>query len=308
MILQEKIRPCRSNDLQAVWEIFLISFRDMIWRVHGTRGPLSYSRKAPSYLSHVLATDPRSFWVAESNGKLVGFSCAIVRGPIWFLSDFWILPPFRGRGIGKKLLRRSLQSDKRYRIISTYSSLFPTAMRSYIMLGMTPRFPVYTLVAKSDELKLKKRNATTVEIFELNDQQPEKVIARGLNQMSAIDEIVRGSARREDHDFFVRRSGMRCWLVKERRQTTGYFYISPKGQIGPLGVRNARNKLQALFQAIREGARCHSRLTFRIPASNIDSIRFLMDAGFRIDSHAIFMSSAEFGSMENYIISGPALF
>jgi acetyltransferase (GNAT) family protein len=308
MSSQILIRPCRPEDLRAVWKTFLTSFQDMIRRVYGSRQSLRGMRKVPPYLRHVLATDPRGFWVAQSNTKIIGFACSIVRGSIWFLCDFWIVPKFQNRGIGKQLLKRSLQSDRTYRITSTYSSLYPPAMRSYIMLGMTPRFPIYTLVCRSRDLKPGWAAGRAFKVRELDPAASPGVIRKAVREMSSIDRLARGSGRNEDHELFIKRSGNRCWHAEKRGRTIGYFYISPKGQVGPLAVKGTRDMLPVLHRAIESSALLHPKLTLQVPGPNVESIRELIRAGFRIDSHAIFMSSKEFGKMENYIISGPALF
>jgi len=301
-------RSCRLEDLQSVWNTFLISFRDMMRKVHGACTAERYPRAAAPYLRHILKTDSHSFWVAESGGRIAGFACAIVRGPIWFLSDFWILPQFQNRGIGKELLGRALQSERKFRIISTYSSLHPSAMRSYMMVGMTPRFPVFTLVARTESLKLDTSHAESVELVELSPTDPLGTIRKAIMEMTSVDRLVRGSGRDEDHDFFINRNGNRCWLARERRQTVGYSYLTPEGQIGPVATKSGRNMLFILFRAIQAGVRLHSHLSIRVPSLNLESMRALMRAGFQIESHALFMSSKEFGRMENYVISGPALF
>jgi ribosomal protein S18 acetylase RimI-like enzyme len=302
------IRPCRPEDLRAVWKTFLISFQDMIRRVHGTRQGLQGMRIVPPYLQHVLTTDARGFWVAESKGKIIGFACSIVREPVWFLCDFWILPEFQDRGIGRQLLERSLQSDRAYRITSTYSSLYPPAMRSYIMLGMAPRFPIYTLVRSSKDLKPGWVTEREFKIRELDPAGSHGMIQEAIREMRSIDRVARGSERDEDHDLFIKRSGSRCWLAKKSGRTVGYFYISPKGQVGPLAVRDTPAMLPVLHRSIESAILLHPKLTIQIPSPNVESIRELIRAGFRIESHSIFMSSKEFGKMENYIISGPALF
>jgi GNAT superfamily N-acetyltransferase len=308
MASEINIRPCRLDDLRSVWKTFLISFEEMMRRVQGPRRALPGSRKLPPYLQHVLATDARGFWVAESNGEIVGFACSIVRGAVWFLCDFWVLPEFQDRGIGRKLLERSLQSDRRYRIISTYSSLDPSAMRSYIMVGMTPRFPVYTLVLRTKDLKREIAVRSRVKITELPPTASRERIDEAVREMSSIDLVARGSRRKEDHEFFVNRSGSRCWLARKHSKTNGYFYVTASGQIGPLAVENPRYMLPVLHQSIEMAAQWHPKLSIQIPSPNVESIRALIRFGFRIESHAVFMSSREFGRMENYIISGPALF
>jgi ribosomal protein S18 acetylase RimI-like enzyme len=302
------IRPCRIDDLGSVWKTFLISFEDMIQRVHGSRRPTPGSRKLPPYLRHVLGTDARGFWVAESNGEITGFACSMVRGSIWFLCDFWVLPEFQDRGIGRTLLKRSLQSDRRYRIISTYSSLYPSAMRSYIMLGMTPRFPVYTLTLRTKDLQRKGTREQRLKFSRVAHTQTHGSIDIAVREMSSIDFVARGSRREEDHEFFIRSSGSRCWIAREQDRAKGYFYVTPTGQIGPIAVWNRRDMLPVLHQAIETAAQLHLKLSIQVPSPNVESIRALIRAGFRIDSHAIFMSSKEFGRMENYISSGPALF
>lgn len=301
-------RLCCPADLSAVWKTFLISFQDMMEQVQGRRSRSQYSKCVPPYLDHVLSTDAPSFWVAEIQNKIVGFACAIVRAPIWFLCDFWVLPKFRGRGIGRKLLTRALRSEKRYTLISTYSSLYPAAMRSYILLGMMPRFPVYTLVGRSNEIRINWSTKAGLRLIEFGSSRDDKSSQGWMRTLGAMDRTVRGSARQEDHVFFLSRNNMRCWMVERRSEPLGYFYFSRKGQIGPLAVGDPRYKLEILQEAVRMASTCFAKITVRVPGPNSESIRALLKSGFRIDSHAIFMSSKEYGKMGQYIISGPAMF
>lgn len=177
-----------------------------------------------------------------------------------------------------------------------------------MMVGMTPRFPVYTLVARMGSLTLGATPAESVDLVELSPTDPPGTIRKAIMEMTSVDRVVRGSGRNEDHEFFLTRNGSRCWLARKRGQTVGYSYLTPEGDIGPVASKSGRDKLSILFCAIQAGARLPSRLSIRVPSLNVESMRALMCAGFRIESHALFMSSKEFGRMENYVISGPGLF
>ncbi|RNI30613.1 GNAT family N-acetyltransferase [Rufibacter latericius] len=55
-------------------------------------------------------TDARNrVWVAEHNGKMVGFLLTMDRGEWAQLRYFLITPGYRGLGLGKKLLRQSIE-------------------------------------------------------------------------------------------------------------------------------------------------------------------------------------------------------
>src|SRR5262249_57514779 len=70
---------------------------------------------------------------------------ALVRGRVWYLSMFFVLPSDQGRGVGRALLERALVygEARRTEVRCVWSSLDPRAQARYVMAGMAPRWPIY---------------------------------------------------------------------------------------------------------------------------------------------------------------------
>src|SRR5204863_951543 len=80
------------------------------------------------------------FRVATLDGRIVALACATVRDTQWFLSGFWADPSLRQRGIGGPLLREVWDEGIRRgcRQQFVWSSIDPTAIATYLKLGMLP--------------------------------------------------------------------------------------------------------------------------------------------------------------------------
>src|SRR5207245_7211287 len=94
-----------------------------------------------------LASDPDGYFCAVEEGRIYGMVWALVRGRVWYLSMFFVLPGDQGRGVGRALLERALAygEARGAEVRSVWSSLDPSAQARYVMAGMAPRWPIYRL-------------------------------------------------------------------------------------------------------------------------------------------------------------------
>ncbi len=53
-----------------------------------------------------LARTSDNFWVAEQDGKVVGFARSILRNGVRQLTEFFVLPEHQSAGVGRELLAR----------------------------------------------------------------------------------------------------------------------------------------------------------------------------------------------------------
>lgn len=47
----------------------------------------------------------KDFYIAEVEGRVVGWAAAIGKGDVWWLDDLWIDPDWMGKSIGSRLFR-----------------------------------------------------------------------------------------------------------------------------------------------------------------------------------------------------------
>jgi len=98
------------------------------------------------FQSFSLRDDPDGLWVAEDAGEIFGFAFSWVCGDLWFLAELFVTPGHQGRGIGRELLKRTLDharkrgATNRALITFTFNSV---SQGLYIRHGMFPRLPIY---------------------------------------------------------------------------------------------------------------------------------------------------------------------
>jgi len=255
--------------------------------------PAGYDRAAvvPAY-EHLLESG--IFELAELDGKIVGLAAAIVRGPIWFLAMFWVLPEFKLQGIGGPLLERVRRMGEAQgaSIRCTWSSIDFGAVAMYLKHGMLPGGPIFTfagpvLHAPSHEAGL-------------------RVSALDVSQASAIDHIVRGTPRAEDHAFW-QASNLPGFQVEIDGRTIGYFYAKD-GVIGPAAWLREEDGPPFLARALEHAQTQATDVKFVTLGCNTTAIHAATAAGLRLISASHFLHSDEFGKLDQYLPSGPALF
>jgi GNAT superfamily N-acetyltransferase len=94
-----------------------------------------------------LASDPDGYFCAVEEGRIRGMVSALVRGRVWYLSMFFVLPGDQGWGLGRALLERALAygEARGAEVRCTWATLDPRAQARYVMAGMAPRWPIYRL-------------------------------------------------------------------------------------------------------------------------------------------------------------------
>ena len=119
------IRKVRPDELEEVWRVHVASSSEGAVR----RGqPATRPADAPvaSDARAGLASDPDGYFCAVEDGQIRGMVSALVRGPVWYLSMFFVLPGDQGRGLGRALLERALaygeERERRSRVDSRQPS------------------------------------------------------------------------------------------------------------------------------------------------------------------------------------------
>ena len=79
--------------------------------------------------------DMHDVWVAERDGAIVGMCALEDRGARWMLEHVWVDPPLHGRGIGRALVLRALQTAREHhaRVVELLADPYATGF--YEKLG-----------------------------------------------------------------------------------------------------------------------------------------------------------------------------
>lgn len=57
----------------------------------------------PNFQLFSLADDPDGLWVAEDDGRILGFAWSWICGDIWFLAQLFVSPDRQGGSVGREL-------------------------------------------------------------------------------------------------------------------------------------------------------------------------------------------------------------
>jgi len=102
MHAEPRIRPARQSDMDSILRVESASF-----------GADAYDRKLFAEFSRAC---PRLFLVAESQGRILGYSLAHARGERAELVSIAVDPPARGMGVASALLESTLRRLRRRRV------------------------------------------------------------------------------------------------------------------------------------------------------------------------------------------------
>ena len=247
-----------------------------------------------------LASDPNGYFCAVEEGRIRGMVSALVRGRVWYLSMFFVLPGDQGRGLGRALLERALAygEARGAEIRCTLATLDPRAQARYVMAGMAPRWPIYRLDGDAAAVTRLKARAG------LDPRERELPCDPGAVEQLTAE--VFGQGRADDLAHWRGDGG--AVVAIERGGEFAAFAYRRRERIGPAAGRDETALLQAIAAAAAEGAGIGRSVTMRVPGACASLLEALVSCGFRIGDPTLFMASRLFGRPELYLPSGPILY
>ena len=293
------IRKVRRDEIEEVWRVHVASSSDGAVR----RGqPATRPADAPvaSDARAVLASDPDGYFCAVEDGRIRGMVSALVRGPVWYLSMFFVLPGDQGRGLGRALLERALAygEARGVEVRCTLATLDPRAQARYVMAGMAPRWPIYRLDGDAAAVTRLKARAG------LDPRARELPCDPGAAETLTAE--VFGHGRADDLAHW-RGDGGEAVAIERGGDLAAFAYRRGE-RIGPAAGRDETALLQAVAAAAAAGASGGGSVTMRVPGACTSLLEALVSCGFRIGALTLFMASRPFGRPELYLPSGPILY
>jgi GNAT superfamily N-acetyltransferase len=294
-----EIRKVRPDDLEGVWRVHVAASNDLSERsgqpvVRPLGTPVASDARAG------LASDPDGYFCAVEEGRIRGMVSALVRGRLWYLSMFFVLPGDQSRGLGRALLERALAygEARRTEVRCTQATLDPRAQARYVMAGMAPRWPIYRLDGDAAAVA--------------------RLLARvGLDRRARAIPCPSGTAEKLTAEAFgydraadlahCRGDGGTAVAIERGSEASAFAYR--RGQrIGPAAGRDEAALLQAVAAAAADGTRGGATVNLRVPGACASLLEALVSGGFRISGPTLFMASRLFGRPELYVPSGPILY
>jgi GNAT superfamily N-acetyltransferase len=237
-----------------------------------------------------------AFWIAESEGRIVGYARSIVRGSVRELTELFVLPEEQGHGIGGNLLARVFPREHgRNRVI--VATLDPAALASYLRAGTTGRFTI---------LSLRRAAEADAAVPDGLDLRQAELTEQTVDALGRIDAAVIGHRRDVDHRWLL--TQRTCHLLWRDGRPVGYAYHG-RWQ-GPVAALEP-DDMPALLGALeRETARAgHATALVEVPLPNTQAIGHLLGRGFRMDPlTSLFLSDEPIGMFDRYVLTSPPLF
>jgi GNAT superfamily N-acetyltransferase len=291
------VRKVRPDEIDEVWRVHVASSSDGAVRRGGA--PRAADEPVPSDARVALTSDPDGYFCAVENGRIRGMVSALVRGRVWYLSMFFVLPGDQGRGVGRALLEPALAyGDARgVDVRCVLSSLDHRAQARYVMARMAPRWPIYGLYGDAAAVaRLEARIGRDLRPNELS------------HDLGAAEKLVAGTfGDGRAHDLAHWRNDDGATVAVERGGELAGFAFRRGQRIGPAAARDEAALLQAVTAAVAAGDGGKS-VTMRVPGACASLLEALVSSGFQIRSINMFMSSRPCGRPELYLPSGPILY
>jgi GNAT superfamily N-acetyltransferase len=302
------LEPAEPEDLPGAWEVYRASTEPRE-RVASRRPSPDHPDLPPPLYAHLLLTSEGGFWVARYEGQVVGFAAAVNRGRLWWLSELWVAPGFRGRGIAQGLLRKVRRSSRgaRGRVMAGLAGEDGIGVVLGLRAGMQARYPVFVLEGDADAAGRLRRTCNLPSGGRI--ARYDAAARMGTRSpLLRLDREVRDGGREEDHAFWMNRDGRSCFLLWKGNRAMAYGYVGPDGNVGPLASGGPQGLKGALGMMVWKAAKISETVRLRVPAVNASAVEALLGAGFRIVDHLLLMASDDFGKMDRYLPADESLF
>jgi GNAT superfamily N-acetyltransferase len=293
-------RPATFEDTRLTYEIFEESIMDLSQRfgytaVTGGDDPEVlenlWVERRPLF-EHLQRTAAHC-WIAETNGKAIGFARSIIRNGVFELTDFFVRPSHQSVGIGRELLSRTFPPTDMHRIIIATSDM--RAVIRYLKSGVYPRFPIYYFSRTPQTSPLD----TDLHI------QPLAASPDHIGILNTIDQHIMGYQRPTDHQWLLEnRTGH---LYYRDGQPVGYAYTGE--QNGPFALLNETDFPAVLTHAENQAAPHNYEFGVEVPMINRAALQHLLSRRFQASPFfTFFMTDHQFGDYQNYIFTSPPFF
>ncbi len=268
------IRPGCDTDLVSCTNV---------WRATVDPSLPNVDEDYPLY-RHELETG--SLLVAESAGRVIGFAGSVSRGDRWFLGDLFVDPAHHGRGVGRRLLDELVDRDAPGPVRATMASDDPRALTLYTQLGMTPRWPCFSLLGSAERTRPMDRTAAPA----AEQCTTGELVASATASDYPLSTI--------DLDYWQRTVPSDLVLVADLggaviRWSTPFSVAHPDAiSVGPL-FATSPDHLPAVVASALDRVRSiddRSPVKLYVPGPS-PALRPLLDAGYRIEEFDLFSSS-----------------
>jgi len=286
-------------DSRLLFGIFEAAIDDLSSRMqasgNATAGdPAAWERRRPLY-EH-LARTCEQLWIAEDDGRPIGYARSILRDGVRELTELFVVPDQQSNGAGRELLERAFPADgARHRtLLATFDV---RAVARYLRCGLDGRLPIFSV------------NRAPEPVAVASDLQAEPLAtdAATLARLAEIDRELLGYRRDIDHRWFAQQR--RGQVYRRGADIVAYGYAPiVAGWGGPYAALDATDLPRLLADAESEAHRAgHPEISFDVALINRAALDHLLGRGYRLQSFPmIFFSDGELGRLDRYVFFSPA--
>ena len=297
------IRPGEEKDQFPAFEVFRVSLYTLLKDLKAAAAIPSheeikhlYEHYYQDFLKHVFDTRDQ-FWVAETDGKVIGYARSIKRDGILQLTEFFVHPHHQGLGVGSQLLAKAFpKEDTQNRVIC--ASPDNRALIRYLKTGVRSQFTIYEWSRKPEVVPF----VTDLTIEPIEDT-PENI-----SILNDIDRAVIGYTREIDHHWFIQNRHGHFYLRKN--QVVGYSYFGNRA--GPIAMLHNADFSAALAHIETEMTKTvddiYNEVILCVPMNNPAAVDYVVKHGYHTNAFfEHFFADQPFGHYENYVFIDPIL-
>jgi len=252
-------------------------------------------------LAHVA---PSGVFVARDEGTAIGIAMPHALEDEWFLSDLYVEPSFRGRGLGLSLLTAAAEGAGAVTRAGVLDPSLLEGLAFYSRVAVPMQMPLLEVAGEVPRASELEKMAAGEHRFGAVPIDP-MAHATALNQ---LDREVRRSARPADHLYFA--DNAKGFVFTREAEIAGYAYVWPSGRIGPMASVSHNYSVQMLAYALAALRATYYAewCTLLVPGVNTKVLRAAMKARLRIAGTKIFASDNIISDLTRYIGGGSLMF
>jgi GNAT superfamily N-acetyltransferase len=268
-------RPIDPADLEALVEVFYEA-DDALNRSRGLpttpRNPMPLLR----LFDHIIHGAPHRGWLAERDGRALGFGIAAQRADMTFLSFLFVRPDAQASGLGRALLERAMANSE-YRAVCI-GAIQPISAALYAQYGMVPRVPLFMFSGKPNGALRALPAGLEIRPVSIDDVAP-------------LDREVTGLTRPDDHAAWEKWDRQRLGLF-QARDLVGYGSVQSVGRLGPVIVRDAEHLLP-FVGALMDRLPDVETWLLNVPGPAAETFETLLKAGLRLEGPPVIYCATE---------------
>jgi GNAT superfamily N-acetyltransferase len=288
-----------ATDSRSLFEIFEAAIDDLGARMHAransTAGdPAAWERRRPLF-EHLARTADR-LWIAEDDGRPIGYARSILRDGVRELTELFVVPGLQSKGVGGELLARAFPAEgARHRtLIATFDV---RAVARYARCGLDGRSPIFCA----------SRAPAAVSVASDLRAEPLVTDPTTLDGLAIIDRALLGYRRDVDHVWFAEQQ--RGLVYRRGAELVAYGYApSAPGWGGPYAALDPGDLPRVLADAETAAHRAgHPEVSFDVALVNRAALGHLLGRGYQLESFPmIFFADADLGQLDRYVFFSPS--